>query len=369
MHAYLQGRIASLDVFRGIAIALMILGNNLGGGLYPAFQHADWHGWTLIDLVFPSFLFTVGVAIPYSFGNRLIRGDSKKKLFSRVIRRTVILFAIGLLLNGFPHYNLSTIRIMGVLQRIALCYFFASAIFLAFKTKWHVFFTLSFPFIYWLLMELVPVPGYGAGILEKEGNLAQYIDNLLLRGHLYVGTWDPEGLLSTIPAIATVMMGVLTGEHLRSNRSPHEKAANLFFFGSLSVFIGALWNSWFPINKNLWTGSFVAFTGGVSLIFLAACYYIIDIKKHTLWMKPFVILGTNAIAVYVLSVIADLALIYTNVTLADGTSIPLKTFIYEKYFVSWAGPLNGPLFYALAYLMLWLGIMTILYKRKIFIKV
>ena len=369
--SYLQGRLVSLDVFRGIAIALMILINNPGGSAcYRALQHAEWNGWTLADLDFPLFLFIVGVAIPHSFAKRLTRGDNKKKLFLRVVRRSVILFAIGLLVNGFPYFDLPTLRVMGVLQRIALCYFFASVIFLSFKVKGQLILTVLLPLLYWIFLMLIPVPGYGAGVLEKEGNLAQYVDNHILRGHLYLGgSWDPEGLLSTIPAIGTTLMGTLAGQFLRSNRSSLQKAVNLFFFGSLCIVIGGIWDLWFPINKNLWTSSYVAFTGGIALIFLAACYYLIDIKKYTVWTKPFVILGMNAIIIYVLSEIVNLAFIHTNVTLADGTSIALKTFIYENYFASWVGPLNGSLFYALAYLMLWLGITAILYKQRIFIKI
>jgi len=370
MSADLQGRLVSLDVFRGIMIALMIIMSNPGGGTYfAAFQHADWNGWTVADLVFPFFVFIVGVSIPYSFASRLARGDSKKKLLLRVVRRLVILFAIGLFLNDFLYFDLSAIRIMGVLQRIALCYFFASVIFLAFKIRERVLFAVLLPIVYWVLMTLVPVPGYGAGVLEKEGNLAQYIDNLILHGHMYTETWDPEGLLGTIPAVATALMGVLSGEHLRSDHSPMEKAANLFFFGSLCVLVGGLWDAWFPINKNLWTGSYVAFTGGISLILLAACYFVIDVKKYTFWTKPFVILGANAITMYVLLSLVYRTLYYVNVTLEDGTSIMLSTYIYQRYFASWAGPLNGSLFFSLMLLMLLLGVGAILYKKRAFIKV
>lgn len=369
----LQGRLVSLDVFRGITIALMILVNNPGGeAVYGFLQHADWNGWTLADLVFPFFLFIVGVAIPYSFTNRIARGDSKKKLFLQVVRRTVILFALGLFLSAFPYFNLSTLRIMGVLQRIALCYFFSSAIFLAFNNRKQVSMAVFLPLFYWALMTLVPVPGYGAGVLGKDGNLAAYLDRLILgTGHLYgpTRTWDPEGLLSTIPAIATTLIGVLAGEHLRSGRSQLDKAANLLFFGSLLTTIGVFWDFWFPINKNLWTGSYVAFTGGIALILLAAFYYVIGAKGHVTWTKPFIILGMNAILVYFLSEIVNLAVTSANVTLADGTSISLKTFVYQNYFASWAGPLNGSLIYAFSYLLLWVGIMAVLYKRCIFMKI
>jgi len=371
--SYLQGRLASLDVFRGITIALMIVVNNQGGDVsYRALQHADWNGWTLADLVFPFFLFIVGAAIPFSLGNRLARGDRRRKLLLRVVRRSIILFVLGLFLNGFPYYDLSTLRIMGVLQRIALCYFFASLIFLLFNVRKQVLITVLILLFYWAIMTLVPVPRYGAGVLGKQGNLASYIDNLLLgREHLWEGsrTWgDPEGLLSTIPAIATTLLGVLAGENLRSNRSSLQKAVDFFFIGNLGIVMGTLWDLWFPINKSLWTSSYVVLTGGISLIFLATYYYVIDIKKHMTWTKPFIILGTNAIIVYVLSEIVSFA-VYAKVTLRDGTTIALKTFVYRNYFASWAGSLNGSLLYALAYLVLWIAVAATLYKSRIFIKV
>jgi predicted acyltransferase len=370
--SYLPGRLASLDVFRGITIALMIVVNNPGGDVsYPALQHADWNGWTLADLVFPFFLFIVGVAIPFSLGNRIARGESRRKVLLRVIRRSVVLFALGLFLNGFPYFDLSTLRIMGVLQRIALCYFFASLIFLAFNVRKQAMIAVLISLFYWAIMTLVPVPGYGAGVLGKQGNLASYIDNLLLgRQHLWEGSraWgDPEGLLSTIPAVATTLLGVLAGKHLKSSRSSLEKAAYFFFLGSVGIVVGLLCGMWFPINKSLWTSSYVAFTGGISFIFLATCYYVIDIKKHMTWTKPFIILGMNAIIIYVLSEIVSSA-VYARVTL-DGTAIALKTFVYRNYFASWTGSLNGSLLYALAYLVLWIAVAAILYKSRIFIKV
>ena len=367
----LSGRLLSLDVFRGITIAGMILVNNPGSWdyVYPALRHAEWNGWTPTDLIFPFFLFIVGVAITYSFANRLAKGISRKKLFLQVIRRTLILFALGLFLNGFPYYNLATIRIMGVLQRIALAYFFSSVIYLAFKTRAQVVITVLLLLVYWALMKLVPVPGYGVGILAKEGNLAQYIDNLILKGHMWTPTWDPEGFLSTIPAIATTLLGVFTGQFLRSDREPLQKTSTLFLLGNVALVIGVIWDIWFPINKNLWTSSYVIFTGGMALLFLATCYYLIDVKKSTWWTKPFVIYGTNAITVYVLSGILARILILVRIPQPDGTNVLLKTFIYQNYFASWAGPMNGSLFFALGYIILWLGIMTIFYKKGIFIKI
>jgi predicted acyltransferase len=366
-----QRRLTSLDVFRGATIAFMIIVNNQGGVGYSFLQHADWNGWTPTDLVFPFFIFIVGVAIPYALNETLDQGVSKKRLLLRITRRTIILFGLGLFVNGFPTFELATFRIMGVLQRIALCYFFASLIFLFLKPRWRIVLTMTIPIAYWMLMTLVPVPGYGPGVLDKNGNLAGYIDRLLLNGHLFIysGTWDPEGLLSTLPAVATALIGVLAGQYLRSNSKPLNKAENLFFFGSISVAIGSLWNYWFPINKNLWTSSYVAFTGGIAFILLATCFYVIDIKGHKHWTKPFVMLGLNSIFIYVLSEIVNLALIYASVPLTQNANTALKSLIYERLFVSWAGPLHGSFLYAIVFLAFCWAISAVLYRKRIFIKI
>jgi predicted acyltransferase len=370
---FLAGRLVSLDVFRGIAIAFMILINNLGGDTnYPILLHADWNGLTLADVFFPFFLFIVGAAIPYSLGRKLENNESKKSIFLRIIRRAIILFALGVFINGFPYFNLSTLRVMGVLQRIALCYLITSIIYLTLNRRKQISITVLFMVVYWMLMTLVPVPGYGPGVLERQGNLAAYVDNLVLGpGHLWgsLGTWDPEGLLSTIPAIATTMLGLLAGEHLRTNRTPKYKSTALLVLGAFLIAVGALWNLVFPINKSLWTSSFVALTGGLAFIVLDFCYYIFDFKKYVSWAKPLIIFGLNSIVAYVSTEIINLTLMYANVTLSDGTYLSLKSLIYEQLFASWAGPLNGSLLYGVAFLLFWLGIMAILYKQRIFIRV
>jgi predicted acyltransferase len=368
--SFTRARLTSLDVFRGITIALMILVNNPGGASYYSFlQHANWNGWTLADLVFPFFIFIVGAAVPFAFANKLDQGTSKKRLLARVARRTMILFALGLIINGFPTFNLATFRVMGVLQRIALCYLFASLVFLFLKPKWRIILTTAIPIAYWMLMTFVPVPGYGPGVLTENGSLAGYVDRLLLNGHLYTSTWDPEGLLSTLPAVATVLIGVLAGQHLMSNRKPKTKTANLLFFGSVSLTIGSLWDFSFPINKNLWTSSYVAFTGGIALILLATFFFIINAKGYTAWTKPFMILGLNAIFLYVLSEIGNLTLTYATIPLTENTSASLKSLVYDRLFASWAGPLQGSIIYALAYLGFCWAIAAILYRKKIFLKV
>jgi predicted acyltransferase len=370
--SFLKGRLTTLDVFRGITIALMILVNDPGGDAYYSFlQHATWNGLTFADIVFPFFIFIVGATIPFSFARRIDRGASKRKLFVIVVRRTLILFALGLLINLFPTFDLATFRIMGVLQRIALCYFFASVVFMYLKPKWQIILTVAIPIAYWMLMTLVLVPGYGAGVLTEDGNLAGYIDRLLLGKHIYAytGTYDPEGLLSTLPALATALIGVLAGQYLKSSPTPKAKTVKLLLFGSVSIPIGLVWNFWFPINKNLWTSSYVFFTGGIALLILAVCFYTIDTRGYTSWTKPFTILGLNAILIYVLSEIVNLALIYARISLTENTSTSLKSLIYERLFSSWAGPLHGSFLYALAYLAFCWAVAAILYRKRIFVKI
>jgi predicted acyltransferase len=370
--SFLKGRLTTLDVFRGITIALMILVNDPGGDAYYSFlQHATWNGLTFADIVFPFFIFIVGATIPFSFARRIDRGASKRKLFVIVVRRTLILFALGLLINLFPTFDLATFRIMGVLQRIALCYFFASVVFMYLKPKWQIILTVAIPIAYWMLMTLVLVPGYGAGVLTEDGNLAGYIDRLLLGKHIYAytGTYDPEGLLSTLPALSTALIGVLAGQYLKSSPTPKAKTVKLLLFGSVSIAIGLVWNFWFPINKNLWTSSYVFFTGGIALLILAVCFYTIDTRGYTSWTKPFTILGLNAILIYVLSEIVNLALIYARIPLTENTSTSLKSLIYERLFSSWAGPLHGSFLYALAYLAFCWAVAAILYRKRIFVKI
>lgn len=368
-----SGRLTSLDVFRGATIAGMILVNNPGSWayVYPQLRHADWHGWTFTDLIFPFFLFIVGVAIVFSFSRRVELGYSKMKLFLKVVRRTLILFALGLFLNGFPNFDFSSIRIMGVLQRISICYFFASLIFLTSGVRWQAIWSVILLFVYWGLMEFVPVPGVGAGLYEKGRNFAAYVDSLILSGHMWSATktWDPEGIISTIPAISTTLFGVLTGHWLKSKRDAIEKTLWLFIMGNLGLFAGAVWNAWLPINKNLWTSSYAVFTAGFALIVLGFCYFFVDVKGYRKIAYPFVVYGMNAITVFVLSGIIGRLSVYFKVSLPDGSTTTVKNYIYESFFASWLGPMNGSLGYAIANVLLMYLLAWILYKKKIFIKI
>jgi len=369
------GRLLSLDVFRGMTIAGMILVNNPGpsGNVYWPLEHAEWHGWTPTDLIFPFFLLTVGVSITLAFARRVKAGGaSRRDLYLKVLRRTALIYACGFLLAGFPFFNLSTIRLSGVLQRIAVCYFFAAIIFL--NTKWRAQLGISIALllVYWGLLQFIAAPGFIAGDLSKEGSLASWVDRVVLREHIWKGggrIYDPEGLLSTIPAIATTLSGVLIGHWLRQPREAYEKVAGLFVVGVVCVVIGWIWNAWFPINKALWTSSYVVFTTGMGLQLLAFCYWLIDIKRYKRWALPFVIFGVNALAVFVLSGLAARLMNLWKLPRMDGRGGNLQTYIYEHLFASWAAPANGSLLYALLYVLIWLGLMAILYQRKIFIKV
>ncbi len=371
-------RLVSLDVFRGITIAGMVLVNNPGtwAHIYWPLEHAEWHGWTPTDLIFPFFLFIVGVAIPLAFGRRLESGGSQRDLYWKIARRTLIIFALGMFLAGFPFLFwrpttvLPTIRIPGVLQRIAVCYLFASFIFLKTKVRTQVVIAVGLLIIYCLLMTRLHAPGFLPGDLSKEGSLASFIDRLVIGPHIWKQgkVYDPEGLLSTIPAIATTLFGVLTGQWLRTERTQFEKVAGMFVAGAVCVAIGWSWNPFFPINKSLWTSSYVFFTGGLALQFLAFCYWLIDIKKYQRWAKPFVVFGVNAIVLFVGT--GMMARVMGLIKLPWGAGqISLQGWIFQKLFLSWATPVNASLAYALAFILLWLGLMWILYARKIFIKI
>jgi predicted acyltransferase len=366
-------RLVALDVFRGITIAGMVLVNNPGSWehIYWPLEHASWHGWTPTDLVFPFFLFIVGVAITLAFGSRVSSGSGKRDLYLKVVKRSLIIFAIGLFLNGFPHFDLVGLRIPGVLQRIAVCYLFASLIFLNTKIRSQVAITIGLLLIYWILLNLIAAPGFPAGDLTKEGSLPSFVDRVVFGNHVWAQAkvYDPEGLLSTVPALATTLIGVLAGHWLRTKKTPYEKVAGLFAAGAICVVLGWAWNPFFPINKALWTSSYVLFTGGLALHLLALCYWVIDIKGYRRWAKPFEIFGVNAIALYVgAGLMADL-LGVIQLTGADGTKVDLGSWIYDNLFASWASPINASLAFAIAFVLVWLGLMWILYRRKILIKV
>jgi predicted acyltransferase len=321
---------------------------------------------TFTDLIFPFFLWIVGVAITLSLPRRMERGDSRGKLIAHAAKRSAILFGIGLLLAGFPYFDLSTLRIPGVLQRIAICAFTAAVVFLYTGVRGRILWIAGLLASYWALMKLAPVPGYGAGVLTKEGNFAHYIDSLFLSGHMWASTktWDPEGIVSTLPSIATTLFGVLMGDLLRSRLSRPEQAAWTLLCGNVLIAAGLMTEPWLPVNKSLWTSSFSIFTGGIAMVCFGGLFWLIDVKGWRLFTMPFAIYGMNAISVYVLSGLLArvLGILKTN----SGTS--WKEAIFQSIFVPLASPMNASLLYAIANVFVFYAVAWWLYQRKLFVR-
>jgi predicted acyltransferase len=368
-------RLLSLDAFRGITIAGMLLVNNPGtwSAIYPPLIHAEWHGWTPTDLIFPFFLFIVGVAMTFSLAARAERGARRGVLLRGAVRRSAILFLLGLVLHAFPNYlDLSHLRVPGVLQRIALAYLATAAIVLFTGLRAQVAIAGALLLGYWATLALVPVPGGVKGALVPGMDLGAYIDRAVFGvNHLWSQsrTWDPEGLLSTLPAIGTVLLGVFAGNWLRSSRNPPVIAVGLFVAGNVGLVVGLAWDALFPINKPLWTSSYVVFTAGMACHFLALCYWFIDVQGYRRWATPFVIFGVNAIAAFFLSSL--FARILGLITVPRGGDVvALKTAIFDGVFRPlFAQPVNASLAFAIAFVLLWLGVMFLLYRKRIFIKV
>ena len=365
------GRMTSLDVFRGITIAGMILVNNPGtwDAIYSPLEHSKWDGWTPTDLVFPFFLFIVGVSITLALARRAESGGSRRDLYLKIVRRTALIFAIGLLLSDFPYNDPATFRIPGVLQRIAVCYLFASVIFLNTTWRTQAVIVATLLLAYWAILVLVPAPGFAVGDLSMAGSIASYVDRGVFGRHTWKPLYDPEGILSTTGALATTLCGVLTGHFLRTRREPLEKVAAMFAAGAGCIIVGWAWNFWFPVNKSLWTSSYVLFTAGMALELLALCYWLVDIKGYKRWSVPFLVFGTNALAVYFLSEYFVLLASLIRFTRADGSRTDILGLVYEKLFASWAAPINASLMYAVCFVLVWLGLMWLLYRKRIFIKV
>ena len=370
-------RLMSLDLFRGLTIALMILVNDPGDGpsTYAPLKHAAWNGWTPTDLVFPSFIFIVGVAMAFSFTSRLQRGESRGKLLAHVLWRGLILFALGLFINGFPtRFDPAHLRIYGVLQRISICYVLTSVFEL--WTSWRAQLVVAVACLaaYWALMRHIAIPGYGVPgqdipLLDPDRNLVAWLDRKLLMGHLYERVRDPEGLLSTIPALGGCLLGLLTGKWLRSARTGNAKAVGMALAGTILIALGRIWHLWFPINKKLWTSSFVLFTAGIALVCLALCYWLADVKQFRRgWTKPILVFGRNAIAAYIFSEV--LAASSYAIRVGSGPhSVSLQDYLYTHLFAPWASPANASLIYALAYVGLCWLVMAVLYRSGVFLKI
>ncbi|BAZ41927.1 hypothetical protein NIES4101_78950 [Calothrix sp. NIES-4101] len=395
-------RLTSLDAFRGFTIAGMILVNMASlaePDVYPQLLHANWNGCTFADLVFPFFLFIVGVAIAFSFAkydqtkskqaqvtedkqgeHETFRLSIPTPPYGKIFRRALILFALGLFLNGFWNkgpwtFNLENLRYMGVLQRISLSYLFASlaALTLPRQGQWILAGVLLVG--YWLAMMYVPVPGFGAGILDVNNpgaNLAAFIDRSIIpSAHLHASfknLGDPEGLFSTIPAIVSTMFGYFAGQWILSQPLKTRTSVGLVLVGVGCLIVGFAWGWIFPINKKLWTSSYVVFTTGWALVFLATFYELIEVRLIKKWGKPFEVMGMNAIAIFVASVL--LIKVMAKTIIGAGKEAPnAYTVIYKDYFASWAGGVNGSFLFAFVTLLLWLGVAWIMYRQRWFLKI
>ena len=304
-------RLTSLDALRGFDMFWITGGTYFLGRLFKwtdhpfflaierQFHHSEWNGFTFYDLIFPLFLFMVGTSLPFAVSRRMEKGADKQHLFLHILRRTATLFLLGMIQNGLLRLDFENMRWLGVLQRIALGYFFASCLVLTLKIRGQAIVLAVILLGYWALMELVPVPGYGAGVLTPEGNLAAFIDQKFLPGSFCCYTFgDNEGIVSTLPAIGSALLGVLAGHWLRSSHEGLKKGIGLLLAGIVSLGVALVWNPFFPINKLIWTSSYVLFAGGWSLLLLGTFYLIIDVWGWRRWAFPFVVIGMNAITIY-----------------------------------------------------------------------
>jgi predicted acyltransferase len=378
-------RLMSLDVFRGLTICLMIVVNSSGAQSFAQLQHSAWNGWTLTDLVFPFFLFITGVSLTFSLASRINaahldapsprNSEFRLRLLPHILRRTVIIFAIGLLINAFPYYHLATWRIAGVLQRIALCYLAGSVLYLwtSVRTRWVVIAALLIG--YWLLMRFVPVPGFGipsvnVPLLDPDRNLAAWLDRKLMWGHLYERVRDPEGILSTFPAIANTLFGIAVGEWIRSLRNDSAKLLRrLCATGIACCVAGELWGLVFPINKKLWTSSYVLLTVGLAMLTLAACYWLLDVKKlRGSWTIVPLVFGTNCIFAYAFSEFVAIASVTFKFHL-EGSLVSCKDALTSFTFDKISQPHWSSLAFAIFYAAFCWFFTWLLYRRKIFLKV
>ncbi|MBL7873133.1 MAG: DUF1624 domain-containing protein [Cyclobacteriaceae bacterium] len=360
-------RLESLDVFRGITVAAMILVNNPGSWshMYSPLAHAPWNGCTPTDLIFPFFLFIVGVSIHFAYKDKITSGITQE-VFLKVVRRTLIIFSLGIFLSLFPKFDFSVVRIPGVLQRISLVFFFSSILYLTTTWLTQIRVVALILVAYYLLLNFVPVPGIGAPNLEPETNLGAWLDSTLLSGHLWgqSKTWDPEGLLSTLPAIATGIIGMLTGRLFTEVKEPSTRVSWMFFIGAILIFLGLGWGLFFPINKSLWTSSYVLYTAGIAIQFLAACHWLIDVQGVKSWSKPFTFYGMNALFVFVASGLLVKTL--SRIKVGEGSVL---TYIYKNGFESWLTPINASLLYALCLVIIFGLALWWMYRRKIFVKI
>jgi len=422
----IKERLTSLDVFRGFTIMMMTIVNNPGSwaSIYPPLEHAEWNGCTPTDLVFPFFIFIMGTAIPFAMPAKVFGPAT----FNKIMVRSLRIFCLGLFLNFFSKIDLfglegtaliieklvltfavayallgtfspkiktilafsvlgillflaysgieayQDVRIPGVLQRIGIVYFFTSLLYLKATVRTQILVAAALLLIYWALMTLIPIPGIGASNLEKGTNFAAYIDSIFLKNHMWSQsiTWDPEGILSTIPAIASAIMGMLIGQLLNQSLPKIEIVKKMSLIGLVLVILGLIWNIVFPINKSLWTSSYVLFTAGLASLCLSLLYYIIEIANYKKWTKLFLIWGVNPMIVFFFSGIIPrvLTMIKVNHPELPGEPLGFQSYFYNYGIVPlFENPMNASLAFALVYAIFWSFILWVLYKNKLIFKV
>jgi predicted acyltransferase len=396
-------RLLSLDVFRGLTVAGMLLVNDPGtwSSIYPPLEHAAWNGWTPTDLIFPFFLFIAGVTTHLSLTARRARGDDESAIRRQIIRRGLLIFLFGFLVNGFPFFTWGDVagvadptfvqrvidrlyhwRIMGVLQRIGLAYMFGALLSQGKSLNRQVITIVVLLFGYWFAMTVLPVPDTGVMGQLALGNpshtMAAWWDRLLLDwtrfglgNHTWVSsvTWDPEGIFSTIPAIGTAMLGNLAGQWIGTRRPLAERINGLFAAGSLGMMVGLMWNWSFPINKSLWTSSYVLFCAGMAAVAIATIIWIVDVHRVRGWTKPFVVYGMNPMIAFVGSGVMARCIYSIFKVNYGGKQIALQAAIYQSMFASWLEPVNASLAFAITFVMFWYGVLYVLYRKQIFLKV
>ena len=420
-----KDRLLSLDVFRGFTILLMTLVNNPGSwaNVYPQLLHAEWNGCTIADLVFPFFIFILGVAIPFAIPVKTFNADT----FSKILTRSLRIFCLGWFLAFFNKIELfglegisilfvrlaitvlvtivllgdfnlklkkylvfglfalmifltftteiySTIRIPGVLQRIGIVYFFIAILYLKTNFKTQIIFAVSILFGYWAIMTLVPVPGIGVANLERGTNFASWLDNILLQNHMYIETktWDPEGFLSTFPAIASGIIGMLIGTILNLELTKLEILKKILVYGISITILGLIWNFSFPLNKSIWSSSYVLFTGGLAILCLSILYYLIEIANYQKWIKPFLIWGVNPMLVFFFSGIIPrtFAMIKIDNPSIIGEKINIQNFMYQFWIApNFSSPFNASVSGSIIYICIWTFILWIFYKKQVILKV
>lgn len=379
-----NNRLLSLDVFRGMTVIGMILVNNPGDGnfVYSSLEHAKWDGCTLADMVFPFFLFIVGVSVALSFAGRIERGADTKELFFKILKRSILLFIAGMFLGGYPFVQItadeikwigfSNLKFPGILPRIAIIYFITSVIFLKAKPKTIAIIAGSILLFYWGSLSLVPVPGLGHASLDPGTNLGFYFDKMLLGGIFpkTISTEDSGGLLSTLPAISNSLFGVLLGYWLRKKDEVVGKVVWIFVVGIFSLVAGIIWDIWFPINKSLWTSSFVLYTTGLGLQLFAFLYWFADVLESKWWCRPFIVYGTNALFVYFISVVFSRSIkqliFFTD---SAGIRMNMKDYLFRNFIAPlFSSPFNSSAAWASLIVLFWFCILSYLYKKNIFIK-